>query len=466
MQTTPESVSSRSSTPSMPTSKQIKQNPKQKNDNLQNANTPNNNHELNNPLAGLIAAGFGGLNPFLSMQSSPDIFKDLASQISNGGFDMNTLEALAVSLTNNSNKTKEENVKQNHKSQHDLTKKQQQQQQQQLNSSKSNGNNISSKSSSSNSNQSKDSKMSTSNNQTKRNTTSKSTQQSKSNEASSMLQEQDKFMQDLMSMSQLATNPFLNAAGIPPLPFNFMMPSLTNTTTNNKNNNNNNSSGSRSPSPSNDNQSISPASSIASSLSHQPSVDFNLLTNLMNLQMMNGFPGAPLPFMPGLPGLSSMPNDILSALAASTQAGPSFGMAGLDPNILNALALLNNQATNGSTNEKISGQSKSPSTQKQHSSSIPKTSNGNGKSNGSFASVNKNIPVKNSSVNKNTHVNNNNNNRHPNQNVEQKSNSNPNKSRTSNTTIDSPKTTMQTRKSSSGNEIRNQGLDLSLKKRH
>jgi len=426
----------------------------------------NSQFDLNNPLATLLAAmaantdpnngannnlPFGG-NPFLLQSAFPDLFKDvLSNQMTSsggaGGLDMNTLEALAISLTNNSNnnKSKSEDNHNSHNHHH-------------------NNNNNSQKSSKNNPKQQvkpttskpiraptpptptpTNSKRSTRNNE--HNKLPAQQQSSATNDASSALLDQEKFMQDMMNLSQLTSNPFLSAAGLSP--FNFMLPQLAaaaaaSSSSSSANNANN---GSRSTSPSNENQSISPSSSIASSLSTQqqqhagapPPVDFNLLTNLMNLQMMNGLTGAN-PFMPSLP---TMPNDILAALAAQNPAFSGAGaMAGFDSsNILNALALLN-----GQNNEPVVEQPHKNSNNTRQSKS-----NNNNNSNSSSSNSNKNS--NNTSTPSRQQVSNNSN-------------------RTSNNTPSDSSRSMSSRKSSSSsssnnnNNNRSNGLDLSTKKRH
>jgi chromodomain-helicase-DNA-binding protein 7 len=425
----------------------------------------NSQFDLNNPLATLLAAmaantdpnngannnnnlPFGG-NPFLLQSAFPDLFKDaLSNQMTSGGaggLDMNTLEALAISLTNNSNnnKTKGEDNHNSHNHHHN------------------NNNNNNQKSSKNNPKQQvkpttskpiraptpptptpTNSKRSTRNNE--HNKLPPQQQPSAANDTSSALLDQEKFMQDMMNLSQLTSNPFLSAAGLSP--FNFMLPQLAAAAAASANANN----GSRSTSPSNENQSISPSSSIASSLSTQqqqqqqagapPPVDFNLLTNLMNLQMMNGLTGAN-PFMPSLP---SMPNDILAALAAQNPAFSGAGaMAGFDSsNILNALALLN-----GQNNEPVVAE------QPHKNSNNTRQSKSNNSNNNNSSISNKNS--NNTSTPSRQQVSNNSN-------------------RTSNNTPSDSSRSMSSRKSSSSsssnnnnnNNNRSNGLDLSTKKRH
>jgi len=187
--------------------------------------------------------------------------------------------------------------------------------------------------------------------------------------------EQEKFMQEMMNLSQLASSFPNNPFGAYPFgggssssSGGFQTPSIPTFNSSKKSNNKQQQQQVRSPSPSaNGNahdRSISPASSIASNMSQQQqqSLDFNMfMTNLMNYQMLSGSAGAANSFQPPPPlpppllsGLPSMPNDLsklpvdfLAALASASQNGASnSGLSGLDPNLFSALAQLNSFSNN------------------------------------------------------------------------------------------------------------------------
>ncbi len=179
------------------------------------------------------------------------------------------------------------------------------------------------------------------------------------------MMEQEKFMHDMMNLSQFASafpnNPFSYFGTPAPFPVPSLPSSLHSSTKKNRQ---------RSPSPSNSNvhdRSISPASSITSNISQQPSsMDFNLLmNNLISLQMLGGAAGSssftpplhsPMP-LPGLAGMSNdfgkLPVELLTALSVASQNGvPGMGGTGLDPNLFSALSQLNNLSSNAKEAEK------------------------------------------------------------------------------------------------------------------
>ena len=467
------------------------------------------------PFGGLGAGTSGSFNPFLlppfapppSNSSTPpfnpllaDIFKDFGNKMPNG-FDMNSLEDFALSLTagmmpqssvpsikssahereqsNNSNKSRDDhkNINKNQKDTSESNKDNRKRTPQASTSSSSNSDrfdrnnrtdrsernersekiehserNVKSKESRNSSNNnnnrdngniyrppstsstisnsskitnasepksSKDSKPQSSNNNNNNNNKNKkkpsnennSSRKDRNNEsndpnvnaaiAASMM-EQEKFMQEMMNLSQFASgfpnNPFFFGAPNPSFPTP-PVPSLITGKSNRH---------VRSPSPSNGRErSISPASSIASNISQQQqSLDFNLfMNNLMNYQMMGGAPGAgvgsfqsPLhpPLMPGLPGMSSdlskLPADFLSTLAAAASQSGGMGMGGLDPSLFSALAQLNSLSNN--VNEEEQKESSQKSKHSSSSASKPSSSRPSGyhgsNSNGS-SSQNKNM---------------------------------------------------------------------------
>lgn len=192
------------------------------------------------------------------------------------------------------------------------------------------------------------------------------------------MMEQEKMLQDMMSLSQmagagglppgldpamlsaLASNPFLMSAiggggasnsFTPPA-----MPSPSQIKSKSSGNNKHKQMSRRSPSPKERERSVSPASSVASNVSQyqqqqqQQQTDFNML-----MQMMAGGAGGMMP--PGLPmglgalGGAGMPNDLSQLppellLALAGGGGVGGGMPGFDPSMLSALSQLGNFSSN------------------------------------------------------------------------------------------------------------------------
>ena len=161
-------------------------------------------------------------------------------------------------------------------------------------------------------------------------------------------QEQEKFMQDMMSLSQFAAagfpaNPF-GPFGFPHLP---PPPAAASSSSSSKNHKSSKQQRERSQSPVNE-RSVSPASSVASNRSTQPQPDFSVfLNNLMGFGAGGGAPTSGLPPMPPLLGtdLSKLPVELLAALSAQSGAGA------FDPAMFSALAQLHSQALNGETDD-------------------------------------------------------------------------------------------------------------------
>ena len=191
--------------------------------------------------------------------------------------------------------------------------------------------------------------------------------------AASMM-EQEKFMQEMMNLSQLPfpNNPFYFGAGasFPPPP-----PPIPKSTRGR----------SQSPTTNGRDRSISPASSIASNISQQqqqqPPLDFNLfMNNLMNYQMMSGGGQftAPLPPPPLIPGLPPLPNDLtklpVDILAALTSAAAQGTGLGTDPAVFSALAQLNSLSNNvAASSDQKPGKSKQPNPAKNPSTKTPQS---------------------------------------------------------------------------------------------
>lgn len=200
--------------------------------------------------------------------------------------------------------------------------------------------------------------------------------------ALTQMMEQEKMMQEMMNLSQLAAAggqglpPGLDPAMLQALAQNpFLMGGAQNNfqapqnppspqmSERNKSKQKSSRHVQRSPSPRE--RSVSPASSVASNISQQQNMQQPDIGMLMSSLMMGG--GMPPPMglgnlgIPGMPGdLSQLPPELLAALGAAAAGGggnPAGGMPnipGMDPNMFSALAQLSNLSNNAQNDQESS----------------------------------------------------------------------------------------------------------------